>query len=205
MFRLLPKDQKYFALFNRMAAHLTEGALLLQKLFLEFERHVEYAQRIKDIEHTCDELTREVILRLNQTFITPIDREDIHALASELDDVMDYIEYVSRRTVLFHVENTTVHAQRLTDVVVRMVSTLERAVLALEKDRNKVMLECIEIHGLENEGDALHHEAVEQLFREEKDPIVLLKWKELYEALEATIDKCEDASNTLETIVLKNA
>ena len=128
MFRLLPKDQKYFDLFNRMASHLSEGALLLQKLFLEFDRHVEYAEKIKHIEHVCDELTHEVILRLNQTFITPIDREDIHALASELDDVMDYIEYVSRRTVLFHVEGTTLYAQRLTDIVVRMVATLERAV-----------------------------------------------------------------------------
>ena len=205
MFRLLPKDQKYFDLFNRMASHLTEGALLLQKLFLEFDRHVDYAEKIKQIEHVCDELTHEVILRLNQTFITPIDREDIHALASELDDVMDYIEYVARRTVLFHVENTTVYAQRLTDIVVRMVSTLERAVLALESNRAQLMKECVEIHGLENEGDSVHHEAIERLFMDEKDPIRLLKWKELYEPLEATIDKCEDASNTLETIVLKNA
>ncbi len=205
MFRLLPRDEKYFDLFNRVSSYLSEGALLLQQLFNDFERHQEYAEKIKKIEHACDELTHEIIRRLNQTFITPIDREDIHALASELDDVMDYIEYVSRRIVLFHIENTTPHAQRMTDVVVRMVATLERAVSALERDTPRVLKECIEMHSLENEGDARHHEAIEQLFAEEKNPIELLKWKELYEALELTIDKCQDAANTLEGIVLKNS
>lgn len=205
MFRLLPKDEKYFDLFNRMSSHLTEGALLLQKLFNDFGQHREYADKIKQIEHTCDELTREIILRLHQTFITPIDREDIHALASDLDDVMDYIEYVARRTVLFRIENSTVYAVQMTDVVVRMVAAIERAVKALDRDRPQVMRECVGIHEMENEGDARHHEAIELLFADEKDPIRLLKWKELYEALELTIDKCEDASNTLEGIVLKNS
>ncbi|MEP7270565.1 MAG: DUF47 family protein [Acidobacteriota bacterium] len=205
MFRLLPRDEKYFDLFNRVSSYLSEGALLLQQLFNDFGRHLEYAEKIKKIEHSCDDLTYEIIRRLNQTFITPIDREDIHALASELDDVMDYIEYVSRRIVLFHIENSTPHAQKMTDVVVRMVATLERAVSALEKDTAKVLKECIEMHALETEGDDRHHEAIEQLFANEKDPIKLLKWKEIYEAIEMTIDKCQDAANTLEGIVLKNA
>jgi predicted phosphate transport protein (TIGR00153 family) len=205
MFRLLPRDEKYFDLFNRVSSYLSEGALILQQLFNDFDKHREYVDKIKKIELACDELTHEIIRRLNQTFITPIDREDIHALASDLDDVMDYIEYVARRTVLFHIENSTPHAQRMTDVVVRMIATLERAVSALEKDTPKVLKECIEMHKLENEGDDRHHEAVEQLFAEETDPIKLLKWKELYEALELTIDKCQDAANTLEGIVLKNA
>lgn len=205
MFRLLPKEEKYFDMFNNMASHLTEGALLLQKLFSDFERHGEYADRIKDIEHTCDEITHDIVIRLNQTFITPIDREDIHALAGQLDDVIDYIEYVARRTVLFRIDKTSTYAQRLTDVVVRMVTTLEQAVVALGRHGDTVMQKCVELHGLENEGDTIHHEAVENLFDNEHDPIRLLKWKELYEALEETIDKCEDASNTLEAIVLKNA
>lgn len=205
MFRLLPKGEKYFDLFNRMTSRLTEGAILLQRLFSDFDHHAEYADKIKEIEHVCDTITHDIIRRLNRTFITPIDREDIHALTSELDDVMDYIEYVARRTVLFRVENTTPHAQRLADIVVRMVSTLEEAVGALERDADGVLKKCVEIHSLENEGDTIHHEAVEQLFVQEENPIVLLKWKELYETLELTIDKCEDASNTLEAIVLKNA
>lgn len=205
MFRLLPRDEKYFDLFNRVSSYLSEGALTLQQLFNDFDGHREYAEKIKKIELACDALTHEIIRRLNQTFITPIDREDIHALASELDDVMDYIEYVSRRTILFRIEHSTPHAQQMTDVVVRMVATLERAVSALERDTPKVLRECIEMHHLENEGDNRHHEAIEQLFAEEKDPIELLKWKELYEALELTIDKCQDAANTLEGIVLKNS
>jgi len=205
MFRLLPKEEKYFDMFNNMAARVMEGALLLQKLFRDFERHAEYADQIKDIEHTCDEITHDIVRRLNQTFITPIDREDIHALAGQLDDVIDYIEYVSRRTVLFRIEKTSSYAQRLCDVVVRMVSTLEQAVVALGRHGDTVMQKCVELHALENEGDLIHHEAVENLFDNEHDPIRLLKWKELYEALEETIDKCEDASNTLEAIVLKNA
>lgn len=205
MFRLLPRDEKYFDLFNRVSSYLSEGALILQQLFNDFERQLDCVEKIKKIELACDELTHEIIRRLNQTFITPIDREDIHALASELDDVMDYIEYVSRRTVLFRIENSTPHAQKLTDVVVRMVATLERAVSALGNDTARVLRECVEMHSLETEGDNRHHEAIEQLFAEEKDPIRLLKWKELYEALELTIDKCQDAANTLEGIVLKNA
>jgi len=205
MFRLLPKEEKYFDMFNNMATHVTEGALLLQKLFSDFERHGEYADRIKEIEHTCDEITHDIVIRLNQTFITPIDREDIHALASQLDDVMDYIEYVARRTVLFRIDKTSTYAQRMSDVIVRMVTTLEQAVVALGRHGDTVLQKCGALHGLENEGDAIHHEAIENLFESEPDPVRLLKWKDLYEALEDTIDKCEDASNTLEAIVLKNA
>ena len=205
MFRLLPKEEKYFDMFNNMASHMTESALLLQKLFQDFERHGEYADKIKAIEHTCDEITHDIVVRLNQTFITPIDREDIHALASQLDDVVDYIEYVSRRSVLFRIEATSTYAQRMSDVVVRMVSTLEQAVIALGRHGDTVLQKCVELHAMENEGDVIHHEAVEHLFQNEHNPIELLKWKDLYEALEEAIDKCEDVSNTLETIVLKNA
>jgi predicted phosphate transport protein (TIGR00153 family) len=205
MFRLLPREEKYFDMFNNMASHMTEGALLLQKLFNDFERHGEYADKIKGIEHTCDEITHDIVRRLNQTFITPIDREDIHALASQLDDVVDYIEYVSRRSVLFRIESTSPYAQRMSDVIVRMVSTLEQAVIALGRHGDTVLQKCLELHALENEGDMIHHEAVEHLFQNERDPIRLLKWKDLYEALEEAIDKCEDVSNTLEGIVLKNA
>jgi predicted phosphate transport protein (TIGR00153 family) len=205
MFRLLPKEDKYFEMFNRMASHIMECALLLQKLFSDFDKRVAYADKIKEIEHNCDLLTHEIIKKLNQTFITPIDREDIHALASGLDDIVDEIEYTARRVILYRVEEPTEHARKMSDVLARIVASLERAVRALENNGDQVLKECIIIHGLENEGDTYHHEAIDKLFAEETNPITLLKMKELYAKMERTIDECEDVSNILESIVLKNA
>jgi predicted phosphate transport protein (TIGR00153 family) len=205
MFRLLPKEDKYFDLFNSMASHMMECALLLQKLFSDFDNRVAYADKIKEVEHNCDLLTHEIVKKLNQTFITPIDREDIHALASGLDDIVDAIEYTAKRVILYRVEESTGHARRMTDVLVRIVASLEKAVMSLEKNGEQVLKECVIIHGLENEGDTYHHEAVDELFARETNPITLLKMKELYAKMERTIDKCEDVSNVLEAIVLKNA
>jgi len=205
MFRLLPKEDKYFDMFNRMASHITECALLLQKLFNDFDHRAHYAEKIKEVEHNCDLLTHEIVKKLNQTFITPIDREDIHALASGLDDIVDAIEYTAKRVILYRVEGPTEHARRMTDVLVRIVASLETAVRALESHGEQVLKECVTIHGLENEGDAYHHEAVDELFAKETNPINLLKMKELYAKMERTIDKCDDVSNVLEAIVLKNA
>ncbi|HEU0173104.1 MAG TPA: DUF47 family protein [Blastocatellia bacterium] len=205
MFRLLPKEDKYFDMFNRMASQMTECALLLQKLFSDFDKRVAYADKIKDVEHNCDLLTHEIVKKLNQTFITPIDREDIHALASGLDDIVDAIEYTAKRVILYRVEEPTEHARKMVDVLVRIVASLENAVMSLESNGEQVLKECVTIHGLENEGDTYHHEAIDELFAEETNPITLLKMKELYAKMERTIDKCEDVSNILEAIVLKNA
>jgi predicted phosphate transport protein (TIGR00153 family) len=205
MFRLLPKEEKYFDMFNRLASHMTECALLLQKLFSDFDRRAEYADRIKEVEHECDIITHDIVKKLNQTFITPIDREDIHALASGLDDIVDAIEYTSKRVILYRVEGPTEHARRMTDVLVRIVASLENAVRSLANNGELVLKECVIIHGLENEGDTYHHEAIDELFAGETNPITLLKMKELYAKMERTIDKCEDVSNILEAIVLKNA
>jgi predicted phosphate transport protein (TIGR00153 family) len=205
MFRLLPREEKYFDLFNRVAQQLNTCAQLQQKLFDDFDNRVEYANQIKQIEHICDELTHDIVKRLNQTFITPIDREDIHALATGLDDVVDAIEYTARRVVLYHLEEPTEHARKMSDVLVRLALKLEDAVNALEKDGQRVLQDCAVIHTLEEEGDTYHHEAVDKLFTEERDPITILKTKEIYEKMERSIDKCEDVANVLEAIVLKNA
>jgi uncharacterized protein len=205
MFRLLPREEKYFDLFNRVALQLNTCAQLQQKLFDDFDNRVEYANQIKQIEHVCDELTHDIVKRLNQTFITPIDREDIHALATGLDDVVDAIEYTARRVVLYHLEAPTEHARKMSDVLVRLALKLEDAVKALENDGQRVLQDCAVIHDLESEGDTYHHDAVDKLFTEEKDPITILKTKEIYEKLERAIDKCEDVANVLEAIVLKNA
>ncbi|MBO0858658.1 MAG: DUF47 domain-containing protein [Chloracidobacterium sp.] len=205
MFRLLPKEDRYFEMFDAMAGHIRECALLLQKIFFDFDNRVVYADQIKDVEHNCDLITHEIIKKLNQTFITPIDREDIHALASGLDDVVDEIEYTARRVILYRVEQPTEHARKMTDVLVRIVTRLENAVISLENKGEQVLKECVTIHELENEGDIYHHNAIEELFAEETNPITIMKMKELYAKMERTIDKCEDVSNILESIVLKNA
>ena len=205
MFRLLPKEDKYFDMFNRMATHMMECALLLQKLFSDFDNRIAYADKIKEVEHNCDLLTHEIIKKLNQTFITPIDREDIHALASGLDDIVDAIEYTAKRVILYRVDAPTEHARKMSDVLVRIVTSLENAIRSLENNGEQVLKECVTMHGLENEGDVYHHEAVDDLFGNETNPITILKMKELYAKMERTIDKCEDVSNILESIVLKNA
>jgi predicted phosphate transport protein (TIGR00153 family) len=205
MFRLLPREEKYFDLFNRVAQQLNMCAQLQQKLFDDFDNRVEYANQIKQIENVCDELTHDIVKRLNQTFITPIDREDIHALATGLDDVVDAIEYTARRVVLYHLEEPTEHARKMSDVLVRLALKLEDAVNALENDGQRVLQDCAAIHTLEGEGDSYHHDAVDKLFTQERDPITILKTKEIYEKMERSIDKCEDVANVLEAIVLKNA
>ncbi|HQR33753.1 MAG TPA: DUF47 family protein [Blastocatellia bacterium] len=205
MMRLLPKEEKYFDMFNNLASQINEGAKLLQKLFSDFDNRATYAEQIKALEHKCDDLTHDIVKKLNQTFITPIDREDIHALASGLDDVMDAIEYTAKRIILYHVQQSTEHARKMTDVLVRLTVKLQEAVGGLGNNSEKVLTDCIDIHTLESEGDSYHHEAVERLFAEEKDPITIIKMKEIYEKMERMIDKCEDAANVLEAIVLKNA
>src|SRR5262245_5672343 len=127
MFRLLPKEDKYFDMFNSMASQVTESAHLLQKLFFDFSNRSAYADKIKEVEHSCDVLTHDIVKKLNQTFITPIDREDIHALASGLDDIVDEIEYTAKRVILYRVEEPTGHALRMADVLVRIVASLENA------------------------------------------------------------------------------
>src|SRR5574341_644170 len=128
MFRLLPKEEKYFDMFNRLASHMTECALLLQKLFSDFDRRAEYADKIKQVEHECDIITHDIIKKLNQTFITPIDREDIHSLASGLDDIVDAIDYTAKRVILYHVAQSTEHARKMSDVMVRLTAHLQSAV-----------------------------------------------------------------------------
>lgn len=169
MLRILPKEEKYFELFKNMAAGITECATLLKKLFEDFDRRTYYADQIKQVEHRCDEITHDIVRRLNQTFITPIDREDIHALSSKLDDIVDVMDYVARRVVLYHIDEPTPYAVRLSEILVQLGGKMESAVSQLDRGYKGVLEDCIAIHDLENRGDAIHHEAVAQLFAEEKD------------------------------------
>ncbi len=204
MVRFLPKETKFFDMFTEMANNLTEGARLL-KTILEDMRDVDArVQQLKTIEHRGDEMTHDVLTKLNQSFITPFDREDIHKLASSLDDVLDFVYAAGERLVMYKISGITPSAAQLADVVVRQGEQLCKAVALLGKNDN-VLQYCVEINRLENEADRITRNALAQLFDVETDPIALIKKKELYEALETASDKAEDAANVIESVVVKSA
>jgi predicted phosphate transport protein (TIGR00153 family) len=204
MFKLIPHDEKYFELFGVMGKHLKEGASLLKNLFADFDRREDYAHEIKLVEHQCDELTHSIVRKLNKSFITPIDREDIYALAGGLDDVLDLIDSTAGSIVLFGVDRPTDYAKQLAQIILRATVELGKAVAELGRNSN-ALKHCIEIHSMENEADVVYHQALAQLFTNPTDPFYVIKWKDLYSMLEKCVDKCEDVANVIESIVLKNA
>jgi predicted phosphate transport protein (TIGR00153 family) len=204
MVSLIPKDEKFYEMFNGIAENIHAGALLLSEMFQNLAKSAEYAGKIKDVEHKGDAMTHNLITKLNQTFITPFDREDIHSLTSKLDDVLDLIDAVASRFGIFKLTNVTPHASHLMDLVCQSTKELVKAVRAL-KVHNSVLEHCVEVNRLEHVTDEIFREALANLFENEKDPIALIKYKEVYEALEQATDRCEDVANILEAIVVKNA
>ena len=205
MVRIVPRETKFFDMFAEMASNLMEGATTLRSLFQDYKDVPASVQKIKDIEHKGDDMTHAVVIKLNQTFITPFDREDIHALASALDDVLDFINSAADRLLMYKITSAPNAATKLADVIVRQSDELSKAVSLLEKNQQKVLEHCVEVNRLENEADAVARDAIGKLFQEEKDPIQLIKIKELLEVLETATDKAEDAANVLETVILKSA
>jgi uncharacterized protein len=204
MVRFLPKETKFFEMFTDMANNLTEGARLLKTILEDMKDVDARVQQLKTIEHRGDEMTHDVLTQLNQSFITPFDREDIHKLASSLDDVLDFVYAAGERLVMYKITGITPAAAQLADVVVRQGEQLCKAVSLLDKNDN-VLQYCVEINRLENEADRITRNALAQLFDVETDPIALIKKKELYEALETASDKAEDAANVIESVVVKSA
>jgi len=206
MFGLIPKDEKFFQLFKDMTENIIEGAKLLKDMLDNFENPAESQRKIKDAEHKGDSITHEIIQKLNKTFVTPLDREDIYALASKLDDILDLIDASAQRVIMYNVDSITPEAKSLGFIILQSCIAVDKAVAMLGKKTNEKIFEsCVEINALENEADRVSREAISRLFDEEKDPIQLIKWKEIYETLETTTDKCEDAANILESVVVKNA
>jgi hypothetical protein len=203
MLRLLPTEIRFFDLFETQAAKVLEAARALKELAHHYERVEEKARHIKTLESEGDRITHEIIDKLNRTFITPFDREDIHALASSLDDVLDNIEGVSSRLALFKVQAITPEAIELVSVVERACLAIHGAVTHL-RDLKLIGPYCIQINDLENEADFISRNTTARLFDEAVDFRELIKWKELYGRLEATTDDCEDVANILEGIVVKN-
>jgi hypothetical protein len=204
--RLLPRDERFFDLFIAVSERSVEaGGLLEDLLKADADRRTYIVESIKRLEHECDQLTHEVITRLDRSFITPLDREDIHELASGLDDVIDLIDGLARRTQIFHVGKAPEGAILLANVVKRACEQLLVAVRGLDKNvAGTVLPACIAVKRLEEEGDSLYHEWLGKMFEGHPDPVQLIKWKELYDTLEKTLDHCEDAANVLESISIKH-
>ncbi len=205
--RLLPRDQRFFELFTQVATLNVEAARALRDLFaapVDHRSHV--VETIKRLEHQADGITHELVTRLDKSFITPLDREDIHLLASRLDDVLDRIDGAARRVAIFRAEQAPTGAVILADVIFRATEQLLKAVQVLPNRRSGVVISaCIEVKRLEEEGDSAYADWLGRLFDEEKDPIVLMKWKEIYDTLEKTLDQAEDVANVLESIALKHS
>jgi hypothetical protein len=205
--RFLPRDQRFFELFTSVAEMNVESARTLLELFkAPVEKRAYLVETIKRLEHQADQVTHELVTRLNKSFITPLDREDIHLLASRLDDVLDRIDGAARRTAIFRAESAPQGAMILADVIARATEQLLNAVKVLEKGKSGVVIKaCIEVKRLEEEGDSAYAEWLGRLFDQEKDPIALMKWKEIYDTLEKTLDQAEDVANILESIAIKHA
>jgi predicted phosphate transport protein (TIGR00153 family) len=203
--RLLPREEEFFDLFVAVADRNKQAAQHLRALFeAPPERRAPHVEAIKRLEHEADQVTHEVVNRLDRTFITPLDREDIHQLASDLDDVMDVMDGTARRAQLYRVGPAPEEVKRLAEVIQRMVGVLAEGVGRLKKG-DDVMRYCIEAKHLEEEGDAIYHEALGRLFDTETNALELIKWKEIYDNLERTLDQSEDVANVLESITLKHA
>ncbi|MBV6520592.1 MAG: hypothetical protein MNPFHGCM_00709 [Gemmatimonadaceae bacterium] len=201
--RIIPRDKGFFDLFNQLAAKNKEAAVLLRDLFTDASKLEHFAAAIKAVEHEADDVTHEVSTRLDSSFITPLDREDIHNLASALDTVVDLIDGTARRAQMFHIEATQDAARDLADILVKTVDSLEKAVTDIKNPRS-VIRWTREVKRYEEEGDMLYHDAVGQLFQGSPDPLHVIKWKELYDTLEHAIDSCNTVAILLESISLKN-
>jgi uncharacterized protein Yka (UPF0111/DUF47 family) len=204
--RFLPRDERFFDLFTSVAERSVEAATLLCEIFrAQADNRTYLVESIKRVEHECDQLTHEVITRLDRSFITPLDREDIHALAAALDDVVDYIDSLARRVQIYHIGESPKGAVLLAEVVRRACEQIVTAVKALSKGSNaSVLPACIAIKRFEEEGDSLYHEWLGEMFRSRPDPVQLIAWKEVYDNLEKTLDHCEDVANILESISIKH-
>jgi uncharacterized protein len=203
-FRFIPREEKFYKDFLAIADELKRGGRMLEEMLATNPPKFDKADEIKEVEHKCDFLAHEVYQRLHRTFVTPLDREDIHALARALDDVMDTIDATAGYVRLYRVEEVRFGARELARIITESTGAVRLAMEGLEP-RKGVGDHVVEINRLENEADRMHLEAIKRLFEEEKDPILLFKWKEIFDRLEDATDRCEDVADVIEGVVLKNA
>ena len=200
--KLLPKEEKYFDDFKEMISHIEEMATHTHKLFSMEETDKEILLKIKPLEKRCDEVSSKVIKRLNKTFITPFDREDIFTLIKKLDDISDMLLAASRRVDTFNITKKIKYTDSLSSIVHQQIKELGKAVHDL---RSKHTNECKAVKDLESEADKVYQQAIKELFEEEKDPIKLIKKKEILSLLEGASDKCQSSANVILSIFIKNA
>jgi predicted phosphate transport protein (TIGR00153 family) len=204
LLNFLPKEEHYFDLFIQMTLYISEATRELKQMLADKEHNYEeYSHRIKRLEHACDELTHTISTKLNKSFITPFDREDIYTMSGALDDIVDLIDDAARAIIIFDVGEIREHAKSIASVLERMAEQLEAIVATLQKPKN-ITQRLVEIHRLENDGDDIYHAAIAELFRQESDPLTVLKWKDIYEKLEAAVDRCENVANIIESVIIKH-
>jgi len=202
----IPKDQKFFDHFEELADAIEKGSRLFLDILNNFEHSEAKLSTLKEIEHEADRITHIVFAKLHKTFITPLDREDIHALANKMDSILDIIEGAAVRMYLYAMKRPSKELIELALILDNAIGVVKRVVYALRhrKNSNIIIDACVEIHSIENQGDYLLHQCIARLFQNEKDPFELIKTKEIYELVEEAIDTCEDVTNIVEGIVLKN-
>ena len=203
LFRLIPREEKFYNDFQALADELQRGASLLEQMLAPDRPVWDKADEIKEVEHKCDFLTHEIIQRLNRTFVTPLDREDIHALARSLDDVMDAIDASATLVRLYKLDTVRFGARELARIITACTKQVRLALEAMEKHKG-LITHAVEINRLENEADRAHQQAVGRLFEDERDPLAVMKWKETLDFLEAATDRCEDVANVLEGVMVKH-
>jgi uncharacterized protein Yka (UPF0111/DUF47 family) len=202
-FRLIPREEKFFSDFITLADRIVSGATLLERMLASDPPAWDTALQIKQIESECDALTHSIIQRLNKTFVTPIDREDIHALAKSLDDVMDAIDAAANVLRRYRMAQLRYGARELASLTWQSAMQVKVAVEALERRKDVHQL-AVEVNRLENAADDIHDEGLRRLFEEEQDAIAVIKWKEVLDLLEEATDRCEDCANVLEGVVVKH-
>jgi uncharacterized protein len=203
-FRLIPREERFYDDFTALGEEIRRGAQMLEEMLAPEQPIWDKADEIKEVEHKCDFLTHEIIQRLHRTFVTPLDREDIFALARSLDDVMDAIDASATIVRLYHIDTVRADARELARIIMASADQLLVALKALER-RKGVAEPAVEINRLENEADRAHQTAVRRLFEDERDAVQIMKWKEILDFLEEATDRCEDVANVLEGVVVKHA
>jgi uncharacterized protein len=203
-FRLLPRDEKFYDQFVTLAEEIRRGASVLEEMLAPEKPIWDKADELKEIEHKCDFLTHEIIQRLHRTFVTPLDREDIHTLARTLDDVIDAIDASASFLQLYQLDHVRPDARELARIILASTDQVVVALKALER-RKGVAEPAVQINRLEYEADRAHQSALRRLFEEERDPVTIIKWKEILDLLEEATDRCEDVANVLEGVVVKHA
>jgi uncharacterized protein len=204
-FSLLPKEGKFFKLFEESAQNAVDTAVKLNELMQNWDHAEDKVAVITDLEHKGDNIRHQIVTELHRTFVTPFDREDINALSEALDDVIDFIQSAADFMLLYHVEEPTQRAKELAAVIVEITAEVQKAVGQLKKhiDQREMLKYCVEINRMENVADRIFRSAVSELFANTKDMSLIIKWREIYEHMETVTDRCEDVANVLEGVAVK--